>query len=151
LLNNFAVEIPNVPLIKQEVQWCGPAALASVMSYWGDSIDQETIAASVHSAGLKGSLITDLKGYAEKRGYQTSLSKGMLEELKGLINAKKPVIVLVDRGFWIISRPHYMVVVGYDQNGLIVHAGGEKKEAIAYSDFERMWKKMGSTCLVIFK
>jgi hypothetical protein len=60
------------------------------MSYWGDSIKQEEIAASVHSISLKGALITDLKRYAEAKGYRTSLSSGTLEDLRGWINAKSP-------------------------------------------------------------
>jgi ABC-type bacteriocin/lantibiotic exporter with double-glycine peptidase domain len=68
-------EITGVPFVKQEAGYCGPAALASVMAYYGSAIDQKAIGEAVYSKKLKGALITDLESFARVNGFQTNLSQ----------------------------------------------------------------------------
>jgi len=109
--------IDDVPFVRQETQYCGPAALSSVLSYYGDDVDQKTIGKEVHSPGLRGALITDLENYSRKRGFQTKIGRASTADIKEFLLNNKPVIVLVDIGFWVISRMHYLVVYGYTDRG----------------------------------
>lgn len=137
--------------MQQKGDLCGPAALSSVLSYHGSSISQDEIGKVVFDIRLKGALITDLKKYAEGLGFKAEFSKGDINKIKHFIDKRKPVIALIDIGFFVFSRPHYVVVFGYDDIGFVCHTGFKANEKIEYRNFEKMWGKIGSTYLVVWK
>jgi len=141
--------IEGVPFVKQESNFCGPAALASVMAYYGSPMDQDAIGKEVYCEGLKGSLITDLENFARRKGFKTQLAQGSIDDIEGNISGKRPVIVLVDLGFWMISKPHYLVVTGCTSSEVVAHTGHEASKRFSREDFVKVWKKQGSTYLVI--
>lgn len=145
-----AYQIDGVPFVKQETLYCGPASLASVMAYYGRAVDQHTIADSVYSEKLGGALITDMENYAQKEGFHTELSQGTIDDIKDSLDKGRPVIVLVDLGFWLFSKPHYLVVMGYDDRGFLAHTGYEAARPFSYPSFRKIWQKKGSPFLVIF-
>ncbi len=149
--NALAFEIEGVPFIQQDSQFCGPAALASVMSYYGAPVDQKVIGSKVYSEKLQGALITDLERYARDAGFETSSGRGTVEGLKAEIGRRHPVIVLVDRGFWVLSRTHYLVVFGYDDDGFTAHDGFSASERYRYDQFRESWGKMGNAYLLVYR
>jgi len=149
--NALAFEIEGVPFIQQDSQFCGPAALASVMSYYGAPVDQKVIGSKVYSEKLQGALITDLERYAQDAGFATHSGRGTVEELKAEIDRRRPVIVLVDRGFWVLSRTHYLVVLGYDDEGFTAHDGFSASKRYRYDEFREIWGKMGNAYLLVYK
>ncbi|MCK9273998.1 MAG: C39 family peptidase [Syntrophales bacterium] len=146
-----AVVIGSVPFIRQETNFCGPAALTSVMSYYGDVIDQHEIAEVIYNEKLKGCIIADLENYARLKGYATKAGQGSVDLVLDFLNDRKPVIVLVDLGRWVISRPHYLVIVGYNEDGFIAHSGHEASQFYEFDRFKKIWKKIGSTYLVVYR
>ncbi|MFA5654186.1 MAG: cysteine peptidase family C39 domain-containing protein, partial [Desulfomonilia bacterium] len=86
-LSGEASGIEGVPFVRQESHFCGPAALSSVMAYYGRDIDQGTIAQTVYCEGLKGSLITDLETYARRKGFNTRLAQGKIDDLRRFTDA----------------------------------------------------------------
>lgn len=149
-LSEEASGIEGVPFVRQESRFCGPAALSSVMAYYGRDIGQGTIAQAVYCEGLKGSLITDLETYARGKGFNTRLAQGELDDLRRFTDAGRPVIVLVDTGFWVVSRPHYLVVTDVTESSLRAHTGHQAAQAFSREEFERIWKKKGSVYLLVF-
>ena len=149
--NALALEIEGVPFIRQDSQFCGPASLASVMTFYGSPADQKTIGAAVYSEKLQGALITDLEKYARQKGFETKSGRGTAEELKAELDRRQPVIVLVDLGFWVVSKPHYLVVIGYDGEGFTAHDGYTPKNRYPYDRFGAIWGKMGNAYLLVFK
>lgn len=145
-----AAEISGVPFVKQETLQCGPAALSSVFAFYGAPMDQDAISEAVYSDKLKGTLISDLENFAQARGFKTTLGQGTVEELKRFVDEGKPVIVPVDMGIWLISKPHYLLVLGYGEAGFTAHSGYEASEFYPYSTFQRLWDKTGRTFLVVF-
>ncbi len=141
--------IASVPFVKQETQYCGPASLASVMSYYGDNINQQEIGKATFNDRIAGSLITDLEDFARRKGYKTKSGQAKMEDIKSFIIGGKPTIALVDDGFWIISRPHYLVIFGYNDKGFIAHNGYEAAQLYPYRKFDGIWEKMGRVYLVI--
>lgn len=121
------------------------------MAFYGVEADQHQIGKIVYNDAIKSSLITDLESFARERGFKTKLSQGSIGDLKDLIDQKKPVIVLVDLGFWVISRPHYLAVFGYNDEGFIAHDGYRAKELFNYEKFDAAWEKMGRSYLLIHK
>ena len=146
-----AFQIEGVPFVKQESHFCGPASLASVFAYYGITMDQNTIARAVYTEKLKGALITDLENFARAQGFQTRLGQGATEDIKVALRDKKPVIVLVDLGFWVLSQPHYLVITGYSDRGIIAHTGYEPGKIFSAEEFERIWGKKGSVYLLVWR
>jgi ABC-type bacteriocin/lantibiotic exporter with double-glycine peptidase domain len=144
-------EIQGVPFVKQESLFCGPASIESVFAYYGLAIDQGTIAKEVYTEKLQGALITDMQNYARAQGFQTRLDQGTMDTLKTLVKTGRPVLVLVDLGFWVFSKPHYLVVTGYNDRGFIVHTGYKASQLFEYEEFETIWKKKGCVYLSIWR
>jgi len=144
------LQIEGVPFVAQAREQCGPAALSSVLAYYGLELAPETIAKTTHSEKLKGSLITDLEDFARGLAFQTESRRGTVEELRAFIHEGKPVIVLVDQGRWFVSQPHYLVLFGYSPEGLIAHDGERASRLFRYPDFERLWQKMGRAYLLVY-
>ena len=149
--NALALEIEGVPFIRQDTRFCGPASLASVMTYYGVPTDQKTVAASVYSDKLQGALITDLERFAREAGFETKSGRGTPEGLKTEIDRGQPVIVLVDLGFWVVSKPHYLVVYGYDGEGFTAHDGYTPGNRFPYARFAGIWEKMGNVYLLVHR
>lgn len=147
----WGTHIEGVPFVKQKDEYCGPASLSSVLSYYGHNISQEEIAKHVYIKELKGALITDLENFANRLGFKTILKSSNIDEIKGFLEEKKPVIALIDIGFWVVSKPHYVVIVGYDEKNFIVHTGYEAGKKIDYREFEERWKKLGNVILVVYR
>jgi ABC-type bacteriocin/lantibiotic exporter with double-glycine peptidase domain len=149
--NALALEIEGVPFIKQDTRFCGPASLASVMTYYGTPTDQKAVAGAVYSEKLQGALITDLERYAREAGFETRSARGTEEGLKAEIDRGRPVIVLVDLGFWVVSKPHYLVVYGYNGEGFTAHDGYTPANRYPYARFGEIWGKMGNAYLLLYK
>jgi len=149
--NALALEIEGVPFVKQDSRFCGPASLAAVMTYHGAPTDQKTVASRVYSDKLQGALITDLDRYARDAGFETKSGRGTEEWLKAEIDRGRPVIVLVDLGFWVVSKPHYLVVFGYDGEGFKAHDGYSPGNHYPYPRFAEIWGKMGNVYLLVHK
>jgi ABC-type bacteriocin/lantibiotic exporter with double-glycine peptidase domain len=91
-------QLEGVPFVAQAREQCGPAALSSVLAYYGLEVTPETIAETTYNKKLKGSLITDLENFARGLAFQTKSGRGTVEELRTFIREGKPVIALVDLG-----------------------------------------------------
>jgi ABC-type bacteriocin/lantibiotic exporter with double-glycine peptidase domain len=149
--NTSAHIIDGVPFVMQESRYCGPASLASVLAYYGDPVDQKTIGKAVYDPTLQGSLITDLENYARRQGFKTTSDRGNATALKEFVRENRPVIVLVDKGFWVVSNPHYLVIYGFNAHGFIAHDGFEGAQEFPYGKFEDTWEKAGKTYLLIHR
>jgi ABC-type bacteriocin/lantibiotic exporter with double-glycine peptidase domain len=145
--------IEGVPFVKQKDDFCGPAAIASVLEFYGDDVSQDDIAAAVYTPKLKGALISDMENFARDRGYQAETINGSIDKLEETIDEGIPVIVLVDNGVWRVSVPHYYVVYGFDEDeqAFILHTGDEGDREISFDKLDGEWEKMNRLMLVIRK
>lgn len=133
--------IENVPFYPQQAYQCGPAALAGVLNYWRLGVSTEDIAGDIYSKSAKGTLDVDILFYARKKGFKARQYKGSVEDVKRNIDLGYPVIVLVDYGFWVYQQGHFMVVVGYNENGILANSGTERLRFISFQDFIKSWKR----------
>lgn len=143
--------INGVPFVKQKDEFCGPAAMASVLGYHGDNISQEEIAEEVYTPKLDGALISDMENFARGRGYDAETVSGDTSSLEKEIDEGVPVILLVDKGRWMVSVPHYYVVYGFDTENrvFIVNTGEEEGVEISYERLDREWEKMNRLMLIV--
>ncbi len=143
--------IENVPFVRQGENSCGPAALASVASYWGQQADLAQIKARVYLPELRGTLPMDMERFMREEGFLTSSSSGTLDALKAQVRKNVPVICLLDLGFSLYRRPHYVTVIGFDDvsRALIAHDGVNANTVIGYEKFVKKWGRAGNWMLVV--
>ncbi|MBK7552851.1 MAG: C39 family peptidase [Syntrophaceae bacterium] len=149
--NALALEIEGVPFVRQESGFCGPASLASVMTYHGVPTDQKTVATAVYCAKPRGPSSPTWSGSQGMRGLRPHRPGGTEEGAWAEIDRGRPVIVLVDLGLWVVSKPHYLVVYGYDGEGFRAHDGYTPGNHYSYPRFAGIWGKWGMPDLLIYK
>jgi len=141
--------IKGVPFLPQEEETCGPSSLAMVLRFLGQDVSTAEILRETRTEGLKGTLITDLAGAARRRGYAAEVADLDLSRLRERISEGVPVILLVDLGVWVWSRPHYLVAYGWTPEGVVAHSGREQGKVIPFSTLDAQWAKMGRLALIV--
>ena len=145
----------DVPFFPQETFQCGPAALATVINYWygkagtAKILTPETIGAEIYSPSARGVLGIDLELYARKLGFQAEQAAGTIDRLKSSIDRGVPPLLLVDYGFSLYQRNHFMVVKGYSDRALLVNSGRRENELVANEDLLKVWEKTGYWMLLV--
>ncbi|MFP5213563.1 MAG: C39 family peptidase [Acidobacteriota bacterium] len=124
----------QLPLVRQSTDYsCGVAALQSVLYYYGEEIREDRLAKALGTTSQDGTDYRKIISFSNKvfqnpdrRNLQMSKQTDMtIEDLKLLVDAKKPTIVLIQA--W--ANPgvdwandwedgHYVVVVGYDDSNI---------------------------------
>jgi len=141
--------IENVPFYAQTSYQCGPASLAGVLNYWGIKVTPDEIAEEIYSASARGTLDIDMVFYARKRGLLVTQYEGTVEDLRKNIDFRHPLIVLVDYGFSFVRENHFIVVIGYNDHGVIVNSGKKKGKFVLEKDFLKSWEKTKFWTLLI--
>ncbi|MEW6002763.1 MAG: C39 family peptidase [Nitrospirota bacterium] len=141
--------IENVPFYPQETHQCGPASLAGALNYWGVKVIPEDIAEEIYSKAAKGTLNLDMVIYPQKKGLIAIQYRGSTEDLRKNIDSDNPIIVMVDYGYHLYQVNHFMVVVGYNELGVIVNSGKKKGEFLGEKDFLKAWEKTNFWTLLI--
>lgn len=151
-INNAKI-IKHVPFVRQKDKFCGPAAMASVMNFYGQNVSQDQIAKEVYSPELKGALISDMENFARGMGYNASTTNGDENTLISLVDEGIPSIILVDLGIWVVSVPHYYVVYGYNKSNetFIINTGFTRNKEIKFKDLDKEWEKMNRLMLIVRK
>lgn len=149
-LPDAGTRIEGVPFVVQEREQCGPAALWSVLSYYGSDVSPDSIADAVYNKTLKGSLVSDLENFARELDFQTELDRGSIPGIRDFLDMGRPVIALVDMGRWRLSKPHYLVLIGYSPEGIVAHDGETEARLFSYGHFERAWERAGRIYLVVY-
>ncbi len=143
--------IENVPFYPQTAYQCGPASLAGVLNFWGVNVTPDEIAQEIYSKSARGTLNIDMVLYAQKKGLDAVQYEGSMDDLRKNIDSRHPIIVLVDYGFFSIQANHFMVVIGYNEDGIIVNSGKDREKFISEKDFISSWKKTKYWTLLIKK
>jgi len=143
--------ISDVPFFPQSNYQCGPAALASVLNYYGCQVTPGEIAEAIYEKRLKGTLSIDLTLFARRMGFNARTFKGSISDLKGHISRDRPLIVFQDLGYLLLPIRHFSVAIGYDdaEGILVLHSGKRAKKATPYKGFLRSWGKMDNWTLLV--
>jgi len=143
--------IEGVPFFPQDEYMCGPAALASVIGYYGAPGGMDPVAGEVYSARLKGTLPMDLLIYAKEKGFEAKFFRGSMEALKESLERKEPLILFLNLGYEFYPVGHYVVAVGIDDASKVVyaHSGMKEHERFTMKELERSWSKTGYSTLLV--
>lgn len=138
--------LENVPYVKQERYYCGPASVEMVLKYHGiQSVDQHIIGQSCDTRANMGThwdkLAGDINRRGKKLGFAADIHYGDFELLKQYVSSGYPVIVRQWTDYRKTSR-HYRVVTGYDDNLKVIQyhdSNSGPKQFMLYDDFADLW------------
>lgn len=143
--------IPNVPFYPSEDNQCGPTSLAMVLNFLGINVNPSEISKEIFSKGAGGTSDFDMIIYVKKLGLKGDNYRGSFSDLKSKITKGNPLIVMIDEGFWLYKKYHYMVVIGFDEDGVIVNSGNKEREYIKLQTFLKKWEKTNFWTFFIYR
>ncbi len=140
----------NVPFFPQEDNFCGPAALATVVTWTGVSVEPEQIAQKVYTPGRQGTLQSDILAAARREG-RLAVPVTSLRDVMTEIAAGHPVLVLQNLSLGWYPQWHYAVAVAYDLQGrdIMLRSGREPERVMAIDTFEHTWRRGDYWALVV--
>ncbi len=135
--------IPALTLFPDESNQCGPAALASLLSFYGQSFEFEQLSKQLVIPAKGGSIRTDMRAQSRQHGLTPYIIPPKIEHLFDEIAAGNPVIVMQNLSLSGIPQWHYAVVRGYDLNSqtITLQSGGQANYTIPISLFRRTWAR----------
>ncbi len=135
-------EVADVPFYPQKQYYCGPAALAMVMTWSGDPVTPDELAPEVYTESRQGTLRNDMMAAARRHG-RLAVQVGDVESLLAEIAAGNPVVVFQNLALDWIPQWHYAVAYGYDlqKREIVLHSGTEARSVIDLYTFEHTWKR----------
>lgn len=138
-----AVELKDVPFFAQEEFYCGPAALAMVLTHADEKTSTDELAELVYIPGRQGSLQLEMLAAPRRLGYLSYQIEPKLPALFDALNSGTPVVVLLNMSLPIAPMWHYAVVVGYepDSKSMILRSGPKERELIPIATFLKLWER----------
>jgi tetratricopeptide (TPR) repeat protein len=135
-------EVAAVPFYPQKLYYCGPAALAMVLTWSGEPVTQDAMVPEVYTPSRQGTLRNDMVAAARRRG-RLAVQVGDVESLLAEIAAGNPVVVFQNLALDWFPQWHYAVAVAYDldQGEIVLRSGTDARLAIHLYAFERTWKR----------
>ena len=136
-------ELTTVPFYPQELYQCGPAALATTLTYAGVATSPEALIPQVYVPQREGSLQAEMLAAARRHGLVAYRLAPRLQDVLHEVAAGTPVIVLKNLAFSFAPRWHYAVVVGYDvpREEIILRSGTIQRLTMTLTNFERTWAR----------
>lgn len=146
-----AHRVAGVPLAEPSRDHCGPAALAAVLQYHGESVRAADIARDIHLSAYRGAINLDLLFWARQRGFAARAQAGSEEQLRAALARDLPVICMVRARGALADRNHFVVLRGYDETAALwyVDAGRGREEAVPAGRFGRDWAECGRWMLIV--
>ena len=141
----------DVPIVIQERERCGPAALAMVLGYYhADSVALRE-AERAYDPVLRGALITELAAAARRAGYDASVATLTPDSLIGLVASGVPPIVLYQNGPAPLTRRHFGVVIAWDpaRDSFTLRDGRDAPVEMRADRWAKRWRPAGSQALVV--
>ena len=140
-----------VPVIRQQKERCGPAALAMVLRYYGAAPSAVAEADRAYDHALHGTLITDLAAAARRGGYAAEIGTLTSDALVALLARGVPPILLFQSGAGPLERGHYGVIVGFDpaRERFAMNDGGGSTHELSRASLEKRWSGSDHHALIV--
>ncbi|WP_162299964.1 PA2778 family cysteine peptidase [Kineobactrum sediminis] len=138
-----ATELSAVPFFAQEDYQCGPAALATVLSWSGVTITTDELNRQVYLPGREGSLQLELVAASRRAQRLPFILTATPQALFTELAAGHPVLVLQNLAISALPQWHYAVVVGYDpqRQRVLLRSGTQERRWESYTRFMASWRR----------
>jgi len=134
-------KVENVPFYSQLTYQCGPASLAGVLNFYGYAVTPDQIASAIFRDNIHGTVTLDMVLYAREKGFSSKWYSGSANDIQCAVDGDAPLIVMIDLGFANLSKYHYLVVIGYSREGVIVNSGKEREKLMRWDRFLPRWQR----------
>ena len=137
-----SIELSDTPFFPQDVDECGPAALATALGASGVAVTPDELVPELYLPGRRGTLQAEVIAATRRHGRVPYPVAPRLEELLTTVAGGTPVLVLQNLGFSFWEQWHYAVVIGFDtdDDSLILRSGTDKRKLMSAASFDRSWK-----------
>lgn len=146
------VYVSGVPPIAQRAAQCGPAALTSVLRYWGRDASVEAVSRELLRSRARGVLNVTLAQYARERGLWAEIRTGAgTGELEAWLRRGIPPILMLRVGPRITASYHFIVLTGFNPSDGLWYAnvGQAAPHAIPDAQLRRRWEQAGRWLLIL--
>lgn len=135
-------EISQTPFFSQDAYQCGPAALATVLTYHGHERQPQQLSPWLFTPDAKGSFPAELDAVARKEGF-VAYPVNDMNALLAEVASNHPVLVLQNLGTDWLTRWHFAVVVGYDldKREVLLRSGTLKRRVTPLDVFAHTWSR----------
>lgn len=134
-------KVENVPFYSQLTYQCGPASLAGVLNFYGYAVTPDQIARAIFRENIHGTVTLDMVLYVRGKGFSSRWYSGSVSDIQCAVDGNVPLIVMIDLGFANLSKYHYLVVIGYGTEGVIVNSGKEHEKLMHWERFLPRWRR----------
>lgn len=133
-------ELKQVPFFPDDDYQCGPAALATAMSYGGVPTRPDALVNEVWLPSRRGSLQLEMLATPRRHGLVSYRLEPSYADLLREVAAGNPVVVLQDVGP-MFTQWHYAVVNGFDHETgtILLRSGMQERQETSFTAFERTW------------
>lgn len=141
----------ETPFVHQAENYCGPAALAMVFRYWGETADQHELAREYHPFPEKGLTGAQLATLSEGKGFTAYTFRGEAGRIREHLRNGRPVIVAL-RSSELLNRNHFVVVVGWapgSREWVVQDPAGRAYRRLPAQDFADRWGELGNWSLLV--
>jgi len=147
------IELAGVPFFPQDDYQCGPAALATVLAYSGQSATPASLAPRMYLPERRGSLQVEVVATARQQQRIPYVLPPTLDALLDELRAGRPVVVLQNLGLESVPIWHFAVVVGYSapDETFVLRSGTERRKLERATDFGRRWVLGKQWAMVVLK
>jgi ABC-type bacteriocin/lantibiotic exporter with double-glycine peptidase domain len=136
-----------VPFVAQQRDTCGPAALAMVLRFWGDSATHDALAQELDAAELRGVAGSRLAEAARSRGMTAVAYEGDGAQIRAFVGRGRPLVVAWEMGG---GRFHNVVVIGFEGDDVVVHDPAEgPSRRVPERTFAARWAAAGHWTLLV--
>jgi hypothetical protein len=148
-----SVELAQVPFFPQEEYQCGPAALATLLTYSGHAATPQALAPRVYLPGREGSLQVELVAAVRQIDRIPYVIRPSLPALFAEVQAGRPVAVFQNLGFAAWPVWHFAVVIGYAQadETLLLRSGTDERLRMSGPHFLHTWELGKQWGLVVLR
>lgn len=135
--------LSDVAFFPQDDYQCGPAALATVLTYNSVAVTPEELVSQVYIPDRQGSLQIEMLAATRRYGQVAYVLSGSLSEMLQEVRNGKPVLVMQNLGLQRLPQWHYAVVVGYDlsQSSIHLRSGTVRDYVMPLALFEKTWAR----------
>lgn len=142
-----------MPFFPQEDYQCGPAALATVLSYSGVGVPPDALVPQVYVPAKQGSLQVEMLAASRRYDRIPYPIRPTLPALLRELQAGNPVLVFQNLGLSTLPIWHFAVVVGYsaEDDTLVLRSGRNRRQTMSAYNFVRTWEGAGNWGVVILR
>jgi ABC-type bacteriocin/lantibiotic exporter with double-glycine peptidase domain len=156
-LPRFRFTLRRVACVPQESETdCGPAALATVLRYYGSRLTLDDLQAEMKERKGGGTTVVEMLFTARKHGFPIEMKRGDINQLRRSVLVGEPLILLLQPlpAVYEITgqrRAHYVVAVGYDDPAreVVLHNGDRAFARLSYNRLQIQWGRAGFLALLV--